>query len=62
MSIIDQLEYKQVVSFTLSESKKSLKVTEACDDWHSDNLDKAEVTKLIAELTEIRDTMKDYGE
>ena len=62
MSIIGQLEENRIASCNLSNDKLTLSVEEACDCYFAINLDKAEVSKLIDELTDIRDSMKESEE
>ena len=57
MSIFEKLNEDRVFYSELSEDKKILIITEACEDYFSSELTKAEVAELAAKFLEISKEM-----
>jgi hypothetical protein len=55
--IINLLSDKSVIDIELSDSKTELTITEGCDSYYSVSLSKDEVSKLIEELTNLKEQM-----
>ena len=55
--IINLLSDESVIDIELSDSKTELIITEGCDSYYSVSLSKDEVSKLIEELTNLKEQM-----
>ena len=56
-SILDLLSDERVFTVELSEPKTELRIKEACDNYFDVVLSKQELSRLIEELSAIRDEM-----
>lgn len=56
-SILDKLDTECIFSVELDDSKEHVEFREECDQWYSVSLCKESMSKLIEELTAIRDEM-----
>jgi len=58
-TILNQLSDEQVVTFELSEDKKSLRIEEACDYCYFMNFSKDETLQLVEELKGLINLMEE---
>ena len=58
-AMLDSMSYGDIFDVELSEDRKTLKVTEGCDNFFSVILGKKSVIELIADFQEIADRMED---
>ena len=56
-SILSVLDNRSVVSFTYNPETGYVEVSEECDQYYTEHLDKAEMAQLITELQEIHGRM-----
>lgn len=56
-SILDKMNVECIFSVEISDSKEHVIFREECDEWYNVSLCKESLSKLIEELTAIRDEM-----
>ena len=60
--VIKDIYKNDIVSFSVDSDGTAVEVCESCDYYYSQKFSKAEFTKIIEDLTKLRDGMGDGNE